>query len=193
VIAASGYTWGHLTTAAVGPVFHDFREIFTAILTPEQAAASEQRPCDADFNATVMLQLQMPGGHLTNVQFQLAVVATHPPNNSVAIFGDTGALYLDGPFWPDATIQHFDPQHGERVDITIPQAVIDTLPPIEDQVQRQWNQLFREFVADICGEGAPTYPTFHDGWVAAEVIDSVRRGALTVLSADPVGGGAMAV
>jgi hypothetical protein len=186
VIAASGYAWGGRTTAPVGPVTHDFRELFAAALTPEQAATSEQRPSDADSNAIVMLQLQTPGGHITNALFQLAVVTTYPATSSVALFGDPGALYLSGPLWPDATIQHFDPQRSTHVDVTVPQAVINTLPQIADPVQRQWNQLFRQFVADIYGEGETTYPTFRDGRVAADVIDIVRRGKLAALPTVPI-------
>jgi predicted dehydrogenase len=188
VSAAAGSTWGHLHTAPVGPVIHDFRHYFGAALTAEQAARSEQRAFDADFNATIILQLRMPGDYLTNVLVQLAVVVTHPPVNTLTIFGDRGTLYLSGPFWPDATIEHFDPQQGERVPIPIPQAVIDSLPSIEDATQRQWNQFFYEFVADIRGAGATTYPTFRDGWVAAEVIEIIRRGGLTTLASNWVTG-----
>jgi hypothetical protein len=34
-----------------------------------------------------------------------------------------------------------------------------------------WNQLFREFVADVRGEGYAGYPTFHDGCAAAEIVE----------------------
>jgi hypothetical protein len=43
-------------------------------------------------------------------------------------------------------------------------------------LQRCWNQFFREFVADVKGEGYAGYPTFHDGYTAAAVIDVARKG-----------------
>ena len=185
VAGAAGYTWGHRTTAPVGPAIHDFRELFGAIMTPEQAAAAEQRPFDAEWNATALLQLRMPGDAITNVLVQLAVAATPVSSSALTFYGDAGTLYLNGSFWADAAIQHFDPQRGERVDIPIPQAVVERLPPIEDHNQRQWNQFFLEFVADVRGTGGTIYPTFYDGWVAAEVIDIVRRGSLTALPGAP--------
>ena len=54
------------------------------------------------------------------------------------------------------------------------QDLVNRLPAIEDQTQRDWNQLAREFVANIQGHGYMGYPTFYDGWIASEVIASVR-------------------
>ncbi len=45
-------------------------------------------------------------------------------------------------------------------------------------VQQQWNQFCREFVTDVRGEGYAGYPTFQDGWVAAEVIDIACDGRI---------------
>jgi hypothetical protein len=43
-------------------------------------------------------------------------------------------------------------------------------------LQRCWNQFFREFLADVNGEGYKGNPTFDDGYTAATVIDVVRKG-----------------
>jgi predicted dehydrogenase len=188
VVAAAGATRRLRETVPVGKVAHDQRE--WSALTPEQAAAAEQRPCDADDNFTVMLQLRMPDGHLANALAELTCEATHPNGTSIALFGTAGVLYLREAPWPNVTIQHFDPRQGAWADIAVPQAVIDTLPKVEDPVQREWNQLYRDFCADVRGadvrgEGATTYPTFRDGWVAVEVMDIVRRGSWTALPAEP--------
>lgn len=42
--------------------------------------------------------------------------------------------------------------------------------------QRCWNHFFREFMADVQGEGNVGYPTFRDGYTAAAVMDVVRKG-----------------
>lgn len=46
------------------------------------------------------------------------------------------------------------------------------LPRDEDSTQCCWNQLFREFAADVRGDGSASYPTFQDGWVAMMVIEA---------------------
>src|SRR5688500_9761388 len=99
-----------------------------------------------------------------------------PQFSALTFFGTEGILRLRGPFWPDGTIEHFAPARGAWVEVTTPQAVIDALPPVEDAGQRNWNLLYREFVADVQGEGYAGYPTFRDGWVAVEVMDIARNG-----------------
>jgi predicted dehydrogenase len=182
VVAAGGHARRLWETAPVGKVVHDCREWFAAEMTREQAAAAEQRPCDADQGFTVMLQLRMPDGHPANALVQMMIEAAHPHGDGLALFGDAGTLYLDLSS-TDATVRHCD--QGKWADVAIPQAMIDALPKVEDNTQRQWNQFFREFVADVRGEGATTYPTFRDGWVAVEVMDIVRRGSWTALPAEP--------
>ncbi|UCH27873.1 MAG: hypothetical protein JSV66_09615 [Trueperaceae bacterium] len=68
----------------------------------------------------------------------------------------------------------------------MPQQFIDALPKREDAVFRDWNQLFREFVADVRGEGFAGHLTLRDGWVDNEIIDVVRsRKGWTVLPKHP--------
>ena len=45
----------------------------------------------------------------------------------------------------------------------------------QDTVQGCWNELFREFVDDIRGQGNTSYPTFYDGWIHTELIDIARN------------------
>ena len=191
VVAAGGHAHRVWETAPVGRVVHDCREWFAAEMTREQAAAAEQRPCDADQGFTVMLQLRMPDGHLANALVQIMIEAAHPHATSLALFGDAGTLHLSEPDAANATIRHFDVRRGDWADIAIPQTVIDAMPPVQDRVQRQWNHLYRDFCADVRGasirggEAALPYPTFRDGWVAVEVMDIVRRGSWTALPAEP--------
>jgi predicted dehydrogenase len=179
IMAAMGATRCHLDRAPVGPPLHDFRQLFSSVLTAEQAVAAEWRPCDSDFGYTVLAQLQLPDGQTATALFAMPVGANHPHPTNVTLHGTSGTLYLGGTpgsFWPNTSIQHFDPAGGGWTELVIPQEVVDALPPEEDNVQRQWNQFFKEFVADVRGEGDQGYPTFRDGWVAVEVMDIARSG-----------------
>jgi hypothetical protein len=71
-------------------------------------------------------------------------------------------------------IQHFDFEQKEWVEIPVPGEITKRYPPIDDPVQRDWNQLVKEFVEDIRGEGSQGYPTFRDGWLANEVMEIIR-------------------
>ena len=65
-------------------------------------------------------------------------------------------------------------QGGDWVQIERPDSITDSLPIIEDDTQRNWTQLAREFVADIQGKGTSGYPSFKDGWIYQEIVDAVR-------------------
>jgi predicted dehydrogenase len=173
VQAASGAAHYPIDRAPIGPVLHDFRELRTVSIEPEQYNAVEWAAVDADFGFTVMLKLRLPDGHTVDVlTHSLAAPAGEP--NHIIFHGKDGALKVDGPaYWPNQ-LRHLALADQEWRDLPIPQAVIDALPQVEDRVQQQWNQLCLEFVADIRGEGYMGYPTFHDGWIASEIIDDVR-------------------
>lgn len=70
------------------------------------------------------------------------------------------------------SISHCAAGSSEWNDIEVPVKLADSFP--EDFVQGCWNQLFDDFVAHIRGDAGGRYPTFHDGWVAAELIDIAR-------------------
>jgi predicted dehydrogenase len=174
---AAGEARRLLDRAPVGVTIHDFREFFgpTALVEPAQAAAGEWRAVDVDTAYTVLTQLQLPNGQRASALFQLSDMATSPYPEYLAFYGTQGTLVLTGPNAPDR-IQRFDLERQAWEDVPIPQTVITSLPQIEDGGQRDWNQLFREFVADVRGAGYMGYPTFHDGWVCAEIIEIVRSG-----------------
>jgi hypothetical protein len=58
--------------------------------------------------------------------------------------------------------------------VPIPDYIRNSLPPETDNSQRNWDQLARELVADILGQGYSGYQTFRDGWIFQEVIDNAR-------------------
>ena len=87
----------------------------------------------------------------------------------LAVYGTKGTLVLaDGS--ESEGLQHCDLGRGSWEELTIPRS--DAHPA--DRVQRDWNRLVEQFAADIRGESHSGYPTFYDGWVAAEIIDIVR-------------------
>jgi hypothetical protein len=160
----------------IGRVVHDFRDLFGARLTPEEAAAAEWRETDADQAYTVIVQIQLPDESRANVLFRNSGSGMPPQPSSVTFFGTEGILRLRGSFWPDEAIEHFAPTRGAWAELGLPPAVVDARSPDEDADQPHWNQFFRDFVTHVRGEGYTGYPTFYDGWVAAEVMDIARGG-----------------
>ena len=59
--------------------------------------------------------------------------------------------------------------------ISLPERITAVLPKIEDDTQRNWTELAREFVSDILEEGNSSYQRFKDGWIYQEIIEFVRN------------------
>jgi predicted dehydrogenase len=176
------------TRAPVGPPIHDYRDLFRLGIDRREAEKGEWREVDADFATTVMARFRLRGGGLVSAVFQASARAVHPHPNYLGVHGTAGTLFLSGAVWAEERIQHYDLQRGEWEDIEVPQSVVAALPQVEDRVQRDWNQFYREFVADVRGEGYLGYPTFRDGWVDAEVAEIVRSGrSWTRLPLHPTG------
>jgi len=136
--------------------------------------AAEWRPVDADQGFTVLLQLSMPDGHTATAVSTLPEGNHEPHPSFCAIHGSQGSLYLTsepGGYIPNHRLEHFDPARGAWVDVDFPRSV---LPPCGDG--NSWNPFFRDFVADVRGEGYAGYPTFRDGVIAVEVMEIVRSG-----------------
>jgi predicted dehydrogenase len=157
----------------VGPAIHDFRTIFGQLVEPDER--TEWREVDADTGYSVIVQMEMPDGGVASALFKGSARAVGRTSEYLAFYGERGTLHLSGPNAPD-NLEHFDHKLREWQALPIPAQVIEALPQVDDPVQRGWNQLFREFVADIQREGDAGYPTFYEGWLHNEVIDIVRSG-----------------
>jgi hypothetical protein len=173
-----------LEQAPVGAQIHDIRTIFGQVVEPDET--TEWREVDADMAYTVMAQMEIPDGGTASALFRGSVMAVGRNSNYLAFYGERGTLHLSGSLMAPDCLEHFDPGMGEWQTLTVPPQVLESLPQVDNPVQRNWNQLFREFVADVREEGEAGYPTFYEGWLHNEIIDTVRRGrGWTSTPADP--------
>ena len=87
----------------------------------------------------------------------------HPcfADDYIAFYGDEAAIYIRGHYAQGSLYLY--PKGGEWQEIPLPAHIRETLPKIEDDTQRNWIQLAREFVADIRGQDYTGYQNFKDG------------------------------
>ncbi len=175
--AAAGEARASANPVPVGPPIHDFRELFDPSKGWDPAQVAEWRQADADMAYTVMTRIRTPDGNDLDGLFRASLFGTTPHPEYLAFYGDSGALYMTGEHGAEDHIKRFVPEREAWEDVPIPSELIAALPPGEDLVQRCWNQFFREFVADVRGEGYTGYPTFRDGWTAVEIMDIARAQA----------------
>ena len=162
--------------APVGPTIHDFRQLFVLASTWDPDQATEWRTADADMAYTVNAQIRLGDGNLANALFRASVLGSTPQPEFLTFHGEAGSLYMRGVWVEDDHIQRLMVGQQDWEEVPISDAITAGLPDASNHLQRCWNQFFREFVADLKGEGYAGYPTFHDGYTAAAVIDIVRKG-----------------
>jgi predicted dehydrogenase len=174
VVAASGEARRLIERAPVGPTLHDFREFSQAAMEPEKV--EEWREVNSDSSFTVMTQLEIPDAPPASALFQLSSRAVNHLPNYLAFYGTSGTLQLNGPFFSDQ-MQHYSHETEAWQEIPIPESGGSDV---------RWAYFYRQFVADIQGKDYAAYPTFHDGWIANEIIEIVQRGdGWTVLPSNP--------
>lgn len=176
ILAAMGETRNDLGRVPVANKVHDFRDYFKQVLTPEEAAQGEWAAVDSDWSYTVLVRLgqrNAPLAQAVSATFRHSALAFGKNADYVAIYGEKGTLHIEGAYTQGA--MHLRTSDAWE-ELTIPDEIHAALPPEPDHSQRNWDQLAREFVADIQGEGYSGYPTFRDGWMHQQVIDSVRSG-----------------
>lgn len=175
VLAAMGESRNDLKRVPLGGEVHDFREYAKRALTPEQAASLTWADVDSDWSYNALVRIGHPDRPLDDaatVSFRHSALRLARHGDHMAFYGERGTLhvegvYMQGPLYLKAGTPTWE-------ELPIPLHILDSLPTEPDHTQRNWNQLAREFVADIRGEPAPRYLTFRDGWIYQEVIDVVR-------------------
>ena len=174
LLAAMGETRNDLKRVPMGNKVHDFRDYFKQVLTPEEAARSEWAEVDSDWAYTVLVRIGDPAAPADAVSATFRHSALNFSKNSdyVAIYGEKGTLHIEGAYTQGAMYLRTSGDSWEE--IAVPTHIHAALPPEPDHSQRNWDQLARDFVTDIRGEGDTGYPTFRDGWMQQQVIDIVR-------------------
>ena len=90
----------------------------------------------------------------------------------IIIYGDKGAIVMTG-CYGQGELSIYNAQN-EWEQTPVPSYITDQLPNIDDDTQRNWTTLMREFVADIRGESYTKYQTFDDGRVYQQIIERIR-------------------
>ena len=178
ILAAMGETRNDLKRAPVGERVHDFREYSKRAGDMAQSEQHEWAEVDSDWAYTVLVKLgdrSAPLADATSATFRHSALPFGKNKDYVAFYGEKGVIHIEGAY---AQGDLYLRTSGETWEVQpIPVHITDALPTEPDHSQRNWDQLAREFVADIQWQGDAGYQTFRDGWIYQEVIDVVRSGS----------------
>lgn len=177
ILAAMGETRNDLKRAPIGERVHDFREYTKRAGEMAQSDQHEWAEVDSDWSYTVLVKLgerSAPLADAVSATFRHSALPPGKNKDYVAFYGEKGVIHIEGAYAQGDIYL----RTGETWELSpVPQRIIEQLPPEPDHSQRNWDQLAREFVADIQGQGYAGYQTFRDGWIYQEVIDVARKGS----------------
>jgi len=175
VLAVMGESRNDLKRVPIGKDVHDFRDFAKQAMTPEQAKDLKWADVNSDWAYTALLRIGDPSKSLeeaVSVTFRHSALRRGRYGDYMALYGEKGTLHVSGTYMQGPM---YLPTDGPTLEeLAIPISIRDSLPDETDHTQRNWNQLAREFVADIQGQPHPRYLTFRDGWIYQELIDTVR-------------------
>jgi predicted dehydrogenase len=174
VLAVNGETRNDLPQAPLVSGVHDFREREDFAPGKDQLDRIEWGEGDAEWSYTVLARIQpeAPISQPVSALFKHSGLQPRYQNDYIACYGSEAAIFINGSYAQGPL--YYCQRGGAWQEIPVPQHITQTLPDIDDDTQRNWTQLAREFVADIRGEGSADYQTFRDGWLFQEMIEAVR-------------------
>ncbi len=175
LLACMGESRNDLKRVPIAGAVHDFRDFAKQALTPDQAAQLEWAAVDSDWSYTALVRIGDPARGLNDAvsaTFRHSALRAALAGDSIAFYGEKGTLHVEGCYMQGAVLLKAGGPTWEE--LAVPLDIIDALPPDSDNTQRNWNQLAREFIADIEGRAHEPYLTFRDGWLYQAVIDAVR-------------------
>jgi predicted dehydrogenase len=181
---AAGECRNDLLRVPKGPAVHDFRERERYAPSPDEARTGEWETVDSDWSYTVATRIRLEGGGVASAWFRHGGLQPRYGDDYVSFHGREGSLYIPGAYAQGTA--HLKRRGESWRELPVPADILERLPDIENDAQRNWTALAAEFVKDVRGQEHEPYLTFRDGWVFQQVIDAVRVSAgWRPIEADP--------
>lgn len=180
ITAVNGEARNDMRKAPVVEGVHDFRERGKFAPSPAEVEAApdkwEWREVDSEWTYTVMARITPGFEHHQPVSalFKHGGLQPRFADDYVAFYGSDAALHITGAYAQGPV--HIRKCGGDWEKVPLPKHIKEFVPAIDDDTQRNWTVLAREFVDDIRGNGNTGYQTFREGWIFQEVVDAVRAG-----------------
>ena len=175
IIAINGEVRNDLGKAPIVEGMHNFktrRELIPKDINDPNLKWGES---DVEWSYTVLAQLESryPAKQPVSVLFRHGGLRPRFNEDHIVFYGSDGAIYIKGHYGSGPLYLYSDDQGWQET--PLPKAISDDVPDIEDDTQRNWTYLAREFVKDINGGATEPYPTFREGSLHQQIIDLIRK------------------
>lgn len=175
ILAINGEVRNDMGKAPIVEGVHNFKTRRDFIPENIEDPALKWGETDVEWSYTVLAQLESrkPCANPVSVLFKHG--GMHPRFNEdhIVFYGSEGAIYIKGHYGSGPLYLYGD--NGEWQETPLPKEIASSVPDIEDDTQRNWTYLVREFVKDIQGIPVVPYPTFREGSQYQQIIDLIRK------------------
>lgn len=174
VIAVSGEVRNDLYRAPIVAGVHNFKTRRELIPEDTDDPNLEWGESDVEWSYTVLAQLESryPAKQPVSVLFRHGGLQPRFNEDHIVIYGSEGAIYIKGHYGSGPFYLY---ERGDWREIPLPGEIAAKVPDIEDDTQRNWTYLIREFIKDIQGIPFEPYPTFKEGSEYQQIIDLIRK------------------
>ena len=154
---------------------HNFKSRRDFIPADIDDPALEWGETDVEWSYTVLAQLESryPAAQPVSVLFRHGGLHPRFNDDHIVCYGSEGAIYIKG-HYGGGPLYLYEKDQGWQ-EHALPDAIAASVPAIEDDTQRNWTYLIREFIKDINGLPFEPYPSFKEGSQYQQLIDLIRR------------------
>ena len=129
---------------------------------------------NVEWSYTVLARVDSPfASQPVSVLFKHGGLQPRFNEDYIAFYGSNGAIYIKG-HYGDGPLYLYQEDNNWR-EIPLPADIAADIPDAEDDTDRNWKYLAREFVRDINGEQAKPYQGFETGSFYQSLIDLIRE------------------
>ena len=175
ILAISGEVRNDLGKAPIVEGVHNFKTRRDFIPDDIDNPDLQWGESDVEWSYTVLAQLESryPARKPVSVLFRHGGLHPRFHEDHIVFYGSEGAIYIKGHYGSGPLYLYGNER--EWVETPLPEAIAESVPDIEDDTQRNWTYLAREFVNDIQGIATSPYPSFREGSQYQQIIDLIRR------------------
>ncbi|MBU2884386.1 Gfo/Idh/MocA family oxidoreductase [Gilvimarinus agarilyticus] len=129
---------------------------------------------NVEWTYTVLAKLESPhASKPVSVLFKHGGLNPRFHEDHIVFYGTKGAIYIKGHYGSGPLYLWGQGQEWQQ--LPLPQDIVDDMPKVEGDTERNWQYLARELVKDIQGEQVPPYQTFKEGSQYQQLIDLIRK------------------
>ena len=175
ILAISGEVRNDLGKAPIVEGVHNFKTRRELIPDDLDDPNLEWGESDVEWSYTVLAQLESryPASQPVSVLFRHGGLQPRFNEDHIVIYGSEGAIYIKGHYGSGPLYLYREGKGWQEQ--SLPDAIAASVPDIDDDTQRNWTYLIREFLKDIKGQPCEPYQTFREGSQYQQIIDLIRR------------------